>query len=226
MEEATNKYQGWIKLHRQLFENEFWLSERFTKAQAWVDLLLLANHEQATVFIRGIELHVSRGQLAYAQTTLAYRWKWNERTVNKFLTMLEKRQMIQYKPDNITTVITIQNYNRYQKSIEQSADQNTEQSTSRIQTNKNDKNDKDNNIQVRHDRNYLLQVPPTDLQAFTNTYRVTEMEVKQKAEELFHYCESKGKFYKNHRSFLTNALFRQYGKRSTEYSEAGFRIVR
>lgn len=132
--------QGWIKLYRSIQGNEFYFSERFTKAQAWIDLLLLANHKPATIFLRGVEVHLGKGDLAYSQISLSKRWKWNERTVNKFLTMLEKRQMIQSRKSNITTVISIINYTLYQSSTEQTTQQNTEQSTSRIQTDKNDKN--------------------------------------------------------------------------------------
>lgn len=226
MKKTIDYKSSWIKLYRQITNSEFWFAERFTKAQAWIDLLLLANHAPTTCFIRGIEVRVVRGQLAYAQTTLADRWKWNERTVKHFLKLLEDRKMIQFNSDNITTVITIQNYNSYQKSTEQTTYQNTEQSKNRIQTNKNDNNDKDNNIQVRHDKNYLLQVPLSDLQVLIKTYRVTEAEVKQKAEELFNYCEAKGKSYKDYRAFLVNALLRKFGRRDSGYSQAGYPIVR
>lgn len=134
--------QGWIKLHRSIQENEFYFSERFTKAQAWIDLILLANHKPATIFLRGVEVNLSRGELARSQVTLASRWKWNERTVNKFLKMLEKREMIHIRSTNVTTIVSIRNYNLYQDSTEQSTVQETEQSTSRIQTDKNDNNEK------------------------------------------------------------------------------------
>jgi hypothetical protein len=75
-------------------------------------------------------------------------------------------------------------------------------------------------------KNYLLQVPLFDLQSFSNSYRVTEAEVEQKAEELFHYCEAKGKAYKNYRSLLIKALIKQYGNRNTGYSQAGYKVVR
>ncbi len=80
--------EGYIKLHRQIKENEFWLSERFTKAQAWIDLLLAATYKTRTVFIRGIEINLNPGELCYSKLTLSKRWKWNERTVNKYLNML------------------------------------------------------------------------------------------------------------------------------------------
>ena len=130
--------EGWIKLHRQITDNKLWFCERFTKAQAWIDLLLLANHNPSTFFVRGNEVILKRSQLGYAITTLAKRWKWNERTVNKFLSMLQKDGMIHYRKSSITTVITIRNYGLYQDNT----GQNTEQSKNRIQTNKNDKNEK------------------------------------------------------------------------------------
>ncbi len=135
---------GYIKLHRQITENELWHSERFTKAQAWVDLLLLATYKQRTIFIRGIELKLNPGDLCYSQLTLSKRWKWNERTVNKFLTALQNREMIQTRITNVTTIISILKWNEYQFTTEQSTEQNTEQMQTRIQTNKKGK--KGNNI--------------------------------------------------------------------------------
>ena len=82
---------GYIKLHRQITENEFYFSERFTKSQAWIDLLLLANFKPNTIFIRGIEVKTNPGELCYSQLSLSKRWKWNIKTVNKFLMMLENR---------------------------------------------------------------------------------------------------------------------------------------
>ena len=134
--------EGWIKLHRQITENEFYFAERFTKSAAWMDLLLMANHNKATLFIRGIEIHLEPGELCYSQLTLSKRWKWNQRTVNKFLKLLENRQMIHNKITRVTTIISILKWNDYQISAEQSAEQNTRQSMNRIQTNKNVKNEK------------------------------------------------------------------------------------
>lgn len=126
--------QGWISLHRQIFNNEFYFSERFTKVQAWIDLLLLANNKPATFFIRGNEVRLKRGELGYSIKTLSQRWKWNARTVDKFLQMLSKREMIQCRKNNITTVISINNYDYYQRNTSQT----TTQTNRRIHTNNND----------------------------------------------------------------------------------------
>jgi len=42
---------GFIILQRKITENWLWLSEPFSKSQAWVDLLLLANHSNGSFFI-------------------------------------------------------------------------------------------------------------------------------------------------------------------------------
>lgn len=119
---------GYIKLHRQITENEWYFSERFTRMAAWIDLLLLATHKERTVYIRGNEISLKPGELCYAQTTLAKRWRWNFRTVRKFLNELEKREMIQYRKSSITTVVSIINWDRYQVSTTQSAMQSAMQS--------------------------------------------------------------------------------------------------
>jgi hypothetical protein len=126
---------GYIKVHRQVMENEFYFSERFTKMQAWFDLLLLARHSEkpATVSIRGNMVEVKRGQLCYSMVSLARRWKWNRRTVLSFLSHLENREMIHHRKSNITSVITVLKWEEYQGSAQQSA----QQTHNRVHTNKN-----------------------------------------------------------------------------------------
>lgn len=133
--------EGYIALHRKIEENEFYFSEKFTKSQAWIDLLLLATHSNHTAFIRGFEIKLKPGELCRSQLTLAKRWKWNFKTVKKFLNLLEKREMVETKTDNITTVIFIKNWKHYQllrnevaKKTKTNGEQNGEQKESRMET--------------------------------------------------------------------------------------------
>ena len=121
----SSDQNGWIKLHRKIQDNELWFAERFTKAQAWVDILLLASYKQSPdpLFIRGNEIRLKRGQSAYAITTLAKRWKWNERTVDRFLAKLQENKMISYHKSSLTTIITINNYDLYQSKNGSGAEQ-------------------------------------------------------------------------------------------------------
>ena len=69
--------RGWIKLYRQIQENEFYFSEKFTKSAAWIDLLILANRAPKSFYIRGILVSVKSGQVGVSQLTLSKRWKWS-----------------------------------------------------------------------------------------------------------------------------------------------------
>lgn len=44
---------GWVKLYRKLMDNPIWLEERFTKGQAWVDLIMLSNFESRIIVCDG-----------------------------------------------------------------------------------------------------------------------------------------------------------------------------
>lgn len=35
---------GWIKIHRDILYHEIWSDKPFSKGQAWIDLILMANH--------------------------------------------------------------------------------------------------------------------------------------------------------------------------------------
>jgi len=62
---------NYFKINRQLIHSPRWLGEQFSRGQAWADLIGLAQHTDSFIRIRGIKVDVKRGQLAYAQKTLA-----------------------------------------------------------------------------------------------------------------------------------------------------------
>ena len=109
------KNKGWVRLHRKIEDNELWFLEPFTKAQAWIDLFLNANHKDGIIQIRGNVISIKRGQIGWSELTMVERWKWSKDKVRRFLKLLETRkQIIQQKDRYITTIITILNYELYQ----------------------------------------------------------------------------------------------------------------
>ena len=114
--------QGWIKLHRQLQECPMWYEERFSKGQAWVDLLLLANHSDKKILFNGDFIIVKRGQYLTSMVKLAEKWKWDRKTVSKYLKLLEKDKMITLNVDKQKTLITIDNYRVYQETEDDTLD--------------------------------------------------------------------------------------------------------
>ena len=105
---------GWIKLHRKLLENPLWCAEEFTKGQAWIDLLMLANFTDSKIIVRGVFLEIKRGQVGWSEVKLCERWMWSRGKVNRFLDVLEKEQQIIQQKNNLCSIITILNYDNYQ----------------------------------------------------------------------------------------------------------------
>ena len=106
---------GWVRIHRKISENGLWFLEPFTKAQAWIDLFLNANHKDGVIQIRGNIIPIKRGQIGWSELTMCKRWMWSKNRTRKYLKWLEaEQQIIQQKDRYITTIITIINYEKYQ----------------------------------------------------------------------------------------------------------------
>lgn len=109
---------GWIKLHRSLAHHDLWLSEPFTRGQAWADLIMLANHKPGHIRRRGLYVTVNRGQVGRSQEELANRWRWSKGKVIRFLKELENGGRItketELKNVAVTSLISITNYDQYQ----------------------------------------------------------------------------------------------------------------
>jgi len=107
--------RGYIKLWRRLRDNPLWLSEPFTRGQAWVDLLMLANHKKSLIDIRGILVEIEEGQVLAGGEFLGGRWKWSRKKVSNFLKYLETAQQIAQQKSNVCTVVTITNWKDHQE---------------------------------------------------------------------------------------------------------------
>ena len=113
---------GWIKIDRQLKDHWIWTGEKFTRGQAWVDLLMLANWEDATMVFNGQVTHVERGQLMTTIGYLAKRWMWSENKVRRFMADLRAEGMVRTngRPNGRAngrangTLITIEKYAFFQ----------------------------------------------------------------------------------------------------------------
>lgn len=105
---------GWIKLHRSMLEHHLWSKEPFSYAQAWIDLLLHANHKPARVCIKTTVIEVARGQQCRSELTLSKEWRWSRNKVRRFLKLLENDKMIAQHTTHLTSVISICNYESFQ----------------------------------------------------------------------------------------------------------------
>lgn len=109
---------GWISLHRKLVGSKLWLKQKFTKGQAWVDLLMLASFKETEIMIGYKTIKLSPGQIFTSQKKLSKRWKWGIASVHRFLIWMTSEKVLEWKAETINgggyTVITILNWSEYQ----------------------------------------------------------------------------------------------------------------
>ena len=130
------KTGSYIKLDRGLKNNSLWLLEKpFTKGQAWIDLLILAQGIDKSREHKGKVQKLSRGNVYTSIYFLSSRWGWGRMKVYRFLEKLMMDEMIEvqgWKIDDTTlrtvhrdktdttndttsnTVISIVNWDLYQ----------------------------------------------------------------------------------------------------------------
>lgn len=114
---------GWIKLHRKIMDCFLWDSdEPSNKKSAWIDLLLLANHEDKTILFNGQAVTVKAGQKITSIRKLAQMWHWSKDRTERYLDMLVKEDMIIKESDSNRTLITIVNYSVYQGQCDSNKD--------------------------------------------------------------------------------------------------------
>lgn len=122
---------GWIKLYRKIAENPLYFAEPFTRMQAWIDMLIIANYEESFIYVRGNKIQIKRGQIGKSQDTLAERWKWSRGKVTRFLDELQKDGQIDQQKSRLMSIISISNYENYQGvDTTESATDNTTERTS------------------------------------------------------------------------------------------------
>ncbi|MDU1232639.1 MAG: hypothetical protein E6980_21135, partial [Clostridium sp.] len=145
---------GWQKIYRDIQDHWLWEDKPFSRGQAWIDLILLVNHEDNKTLIDGELIEVKRGSKITSLRKLADQWGWSTTKVKKFLELLQKEQMIKFESDNKKTLVSIENYSVYQSkdntenTVKKQSD-NTEvtqknfKSNSEVIQKKTNKNDKE-----------------------------------------------------------------------------------
>ncbi|WP_248315237.1 DnaD domain protein, partial [Staphylococcus aureus] len=138
---------GWISIDRSI-QNHWLFKEKrtFSKFEAWIYLLMEANHSKAKVPIGNQIVTVERGQRLTSILTLSDLFNWSRFKVKTFLDLLESDGMLEVKTTSKYTLITIVNYDFYQSEQGRNQHQNDINPTSKQhQTNTNNNDNKDNN---------------------------------------------------------------------------------
>ena len=142
--------EGWICIYRAIEEDPMYFAEPFTRMQAFIDLILITNHDRTVFFKRGIKITVERGQTVRSEDELALRWKWSRGKVRRFLIELENDTKIVQQKTRLCNCISIVNYDKYQ--LGGTTDSTTNDTTDST-TDSTTKNNNDNNILINYDNN-------------------------------------------------------------------------
>ena len=87
---AGDPVDGWVKLYRSTTENWVWNDKPFSKGQAWIDLIIMANHKDNKFPLGDKVVTVERGSLITSEVKLMERWGWSKSKVRLFLNQLQK----------------------------------------------------------------------------------------------------------------------------------------
>lgn len=116
---------GYIALYRDICDHWIWQLPK--QALRWLDLIMLAEWEDKAVVFGNQRVRVKRGQFVTSTRILMGRWKTNAKTVLSLLKLLEREEMIKCSKSHKMTIITISNYNKYQRDVDTSSDDNDSQ---------------------------------------------------------------------------------------------------
>ena len=140
--------EGWIKLHRKLLDNPIIVKDS-DYLSVWIYVLLNATHKEYDTLFQSKRITLKKGQLITGRKSISEKLKINESKVQRILKTLENEQQIKQQKGNKNRLITILSWDKYQQDEHQNEQQmNNNRTTSeqQVNTNKNEKN-------IKNDKN-------------------------------------------------------------------------
>lgn len=105
--------EGWISIHRKIKDTSWYNDSEYV--HLWLHLLLSANYKDNDVKIGNEIIHLKRGQLLTSRKSLERDVHIQESKIYRILKCFESEHQIEQYKTKKYTVITILNYNAYQK---------------------------------------------------------------------------------------------------------------
>jgi len=142
--------RGYIRLWRKIFDTSFY-SDPLTCRLA-IHLMLCANHKEKKIVFNGEEMTVEKGQIIIGRNSLSEKTGIKPSSVRNKLLLLKKLGFLDIKSNNRFSVVSLLKYNDYQKEkvlrgqvVKQQLDNNLTSRGQPSDTNKNVKNEKNDN---------------------------------------------------------------------------------
>lgn len=158
--------EGWIKLHRKILDNPVVMKDSAHFA-VWAYLLLNATHAEHPALFKGQRIMLQPGQLITGSISIAEKLKLNESKVRRVLNDFQNDGQIDKQTSNKNSLISVINWDLYQKSDgqidvqvtdnrqtsdEQVAD-NRQTTGRQLTTNKNERKGESKNVKYKNEEN-------------------------------------------------------------------------
>ena len=172
--------EGWISLHRKIMENPILNRSRvYSNFEAWIWLLLKANHKDNKFMLGSKLIKVYKGEMVTSQQKLCKQFRWGNTKLRNFLKVLQEDEMILLKTNILSTHITICNYDTYQdRQTANKSQTNRKQTANKSRTNTNNKDNNANNVNKLKDNIFIKE-------------NIKKYGVKMLGEFVDHYTEKK-----------------------------------
>lgn len=187
MANYENKQKGYVAIFRSLQDHWIWEvepSEKYSKGQAWIDLLLSANYKDNKMLFDNKLIIVHQGERVTSIKKLADKWHWSRTSVRKFLELLKQDDMIEYTTNNKGTWLKVLNYSDYQENgnsnlnSSRTSDEhqmNIKRTSDEHQMNTNNKVNQVNQVNKVNQENHIELCSELQASSKQNTGRVIDL---------------------------------------------------
>ncbi|MBN9438236.1 hypothetical protein [Bosea sp. (in: a-proteobacteria)] len=107
--------RGVFAVDRGVWDHPAFAREPFSEREAWLWLVSEAAYKPHARRSDGKIIELQRGQLCHAVRFLASAWQWSKSRVDRYLDRLEKHEMLSRERGTRTPVVTLSNYDDYQR---------------------------------------------------------------------------------------------------------------
>ena len=156
--------KGWISLHRKILDNPILTRSRtYSRFEAFVYMLLKANHKDNKVVIGTQLIKVKKGSFITSQKQLMIEFNWGTSRLRSFLELLREDKMIEVKSNAISTHITINNYSELQglqtdTKLKPKRNQTDTESEAKTNNNVVNNDNNDNNDKISNETKFCNKV--------------------------------------------------------------------
>lgn len=199
---------GWIKLHRQIFENP--LSNKPNYLSVWIYLLSYANHCDKEIIWNNKKITIKRGSFIGSLRKIGEHFNISVSTVKYIINYLISEQMIEHSSNGKYSVFTIKNYHHYQE-VEHKVEQLQNSDETVAKTTKNDKKEKKRERELKNIQ-FEKEITDSYLEEIAKQFPQLSGTLTYEREKAHDWLLETGSIKKNYRAF-----FRNWIRKSVEY---------